>query len=253
MAEENGNGGAAQMSVTNMPPGYASLTPLLSEKHAELPFKRRRDYKFAATLHAVPLAADEFARAQQHFPIVFTNTDPVLPVALLGVESDKNDFVGPDGAWREHAYVPAYVRRYPFALVREKEDSDRMVLCADLTAENFAVNGDGGEALFADGKGTEFANSVVDFCRRFEDALTKTRTTCQNLNKLGLFEDANVTVRRPNGKSVRLDGFRVISEEKLRKLDDATLADLARRGVIGLIAAHHFSISQFSGMLGDQL
>lgn len=253
MNRENGNGDAARMNVTNLPPGYKSLTPLLSEQHADLPFKRRRDYKFAAKLHAVPLAADEFARAQQHFPIVFTNTDPVLPVALLGVESDKNDFVDADGVWREDAYVPAYIRRYPFALVREKEDSDRMVLCADLTAENFAANGDGGEALFKDGKGTDFANTIVDFCRRFEDALSKTRTTCQSLNTLDLFEEANVTVRRQGGKSVRIDGFRVISEEKLRKLDDAKLADLARRGVIGLVAAHHFSIAQFSGMLGEQL
>lgn len=239
-------------SVNALPLGYGSLTVLAAERHASLPFRKRRDYDFAKGLHATPIAADEFSRAHLHFPIVFSKSDPVLPVALLGMEPGKNDFVSADGKWREGTYVPSFLRRYPFALARESKDSERMLLCADLTAPNFDPEaGPSEEKLFQDAKPTEFAQRILDFCQKYEEAMAKTRRTAEQIDKLGLFEDAQVTVERPGGGKVKIDGFRIVSEEKMRALDDATLADLARRGIIGLIAAHHYSIAQFSGITAD--
>ena len=156
---------------------------------------------------------------------------------------------GDDGQWREDAYVPSYLRRYPFALARESAESDRMLLCADLEAPNFdPEGGPSEESLFKEGGGTDYAQQILDFCQKYEEAMGKTRRTCAHLANLDLFEDAQVTVQRPDGKPVKIDGFRVVSEAKMRELDDKTLADMARRGVVGLIAAHHYSISQFSGL-----
>lgn len=249
-----GNGTeAATSGVSALPLGYRSLTPLLSERHGDLKFRRRRDFRFAEKLHAAPLAVEEFTRAHFHYPIVFTKTDPVLPVALLGIKSDQNDFIDDAGQWRDGLYIPSYIRRFPFALARENETSTRMLLCADLTAPNFDdASGEPDEVLFEGGEATDYAKSILDFCQKFEEAMAKTRRTCAHLQSLDLFDDAQVTIPRPAGQPVKVDGFRIVSEEKLRAVDDAALADLARRGVVGLIAAHHFSITQFTGLTPDQ-
>lgn len=237
---------AREAGMHALPIGYRSLTPLFSEQHAHLPFRRRRDFAFARALHAVPLALDEFMRAQAYYPIVFTRTSPSQPVALLGMSPGRNDFVDDAGVWRDGAYVPAYVRRYPFALVRENTHGRRMLLCADLTAANFEASR-GEEALFEAGAPSGYAADVLRFCTRFEQALAKTRQTCLRLEALGLFEDAKITVRRQeSARPTDIDGFRVVSDGKMRALDDGPLAEIARSGVIGLIAAHHLSIERFS-------
>jgi len=59
-----------------------------------------------------------------------------------------------------------------------------------------------------------------------------------------------VTITR-GGEKRKVDGFAIISEEKLRKLDDKTLAGLARRGVLTIYAAHQLSLANFSSF-GDE-
>lgn len=252
MTTGNGTQDPAQAGVNALPLGYETLTVLAAERHAGLPFRKRRDFVFAKGLHATPIAADEFSRGHLHFPIVFTKSDPVLPMALLGMEPGKNDFVDENGNWRDGAYIPSYLRRYPFALARENAESDRMLLCADLKAPNFdPESGPTEEELFKDGKPSDFAQRILDFSQKYEEAMARTRRTARQLAELDLLEDAQVTIERPDGKKTRIDGFRVVSEEKMRALDDKTLADLARRGVVGLIAAHHYSIAQFTGITAD--
>ena len=151
MSTENGSGvsGQAGAGISALPLGYSALEPLIAERHAGLGFRRRKDFRFAERMHASPLAVEEFSRAHFDYPVVFTRSDPVLPVALLGMTADKNDFVDDDGQWTSGTYIPSYLRRYPFALARENETSQRMLLCADLTAPNFDENaGPAEEKLF---------------------------------------------------------------------------------------------------------
>ena len=108
-------------SVTeNLPPLYQALTPLTAEHHGNLGLAERQDYSFAANSNSFPLAIDEFAAAQRQYPILFTTGSSPMPAALLSVEPGTNPYVGSDGTWKSAAYVPAYLRRYPFMLVRAK-------------------------------------------------------------------------------------------------------------------------------------
>ena len=65
-----------------------------------------------------PLSASEFADAGRHYPIVFVGdeTNGFHPAALVGLEEGSNLFVSAAGEWMPGAYVPAFARRYPFAL-----------------------------------------------------------------------------------------------------------------------------------------
>ena len=49
---------------------------------------------------------------------------------MLGVNNEENLFVDADGAFDYRAYIPAYVRRYPFVLAND-ETQDRMIVCID--------------------------------------------------------------------------------------------------------------------------
>jgi len=239
-----------EISVSSLPLCYASLTPLFSENHEKLAIRRKDNFGFARSVNAVPLLADEFAKAQNFFPIVFTSQEPRQPVALLGATSGTNEFVSEEGKWRDGVYIPAYLRRYPFALVREKTGSNKMLLCADLTSDAVADESDTEARLFEGSKPSTYAQKIINFCQKYEESLARTKAFSEELAKLDLFEES--TVRVSSGDKVaRLEGFVMVSEERLRGLDDKTLADLVRRGVTNLLSAHHFSVSQFSDLVQD--
>jgi hypothetical protein len=110
----------------------------------------------------------------------------------------------------------------------------------------FDTKGEPDRALFAeDGKPSVLLNNVMDFCNRYEQATQRTRLAMEEAVKLDLVDASTVTVSR-GGKNLKVEGFRIISEEKVRGLSDKVLGDLARRGVLNVYAAHHLSLTNFS-------
>jgi len=99
-------------------------------------------FRFAGATNSIALGADEFLPRPGRLPIVFTMTEPVTPLVIVGIGDPRNLFVGPDGTWREGCYVPAYVRRYPFVMV-QAPGRDDLILAIDQAAE--ALSTEAGE------------------------------------------------------------------------------------------------------------
>ena len=229
-------------SVTdNLPPLYESLTPLTAEHHGSFGLAEKQDYGFAAKSNSFPLAIDEFAAAQRHYPILFTTGDSPMPAALVSVEQGKNPYVGNDGTWKTAAYVPAYLRRYPFMLVRAKSHNNDFALCFDKESEK--VSDVAANTFFAtDGQPTKTTKSIMDFCVNYEKSIDTTRRTCRELAELDILADPAIKISR-GSQTLELKGFRIVDEQRLRALPAETIARLTTSGVMGAIYAHLFSLA----------
>jgi len=86
----------------------------------------------------LPLTIDEFPNAARNYPIVFSVGDNSVPLILMGLNEGVNTFMGEDGKFTEPAYVPAYVRRYPFLLAKLQPDAEELSLKA-LAAAYYAT------------------------------------------------------------------------------------------------------------------
>lgn len=237
-------------SSQKLPLFYQTLVPLTPARHKSLKLGTNRDFSFAATANAIPLTVDEIPTAMRNYPIVLAPGDPATPVALVGFEQGKNTFVDSDGNWQAGTYIPAYVRRYPFGLVRETADAERHVLCADLSSTLFDED-DASQPIFnEDDSAADAATRALDFCQRYVTSTERTRAVMREAEELGLIGPSQVTITR-DGVKRKVDGFAIISEEKLRELDDKTLADLVRRGVTTIFAAQQLSMANFSSMGED--
>lgn len=234
------------MQPDRLPMLYKTLVPLTAERQSGYYLSPERDYAYANMVNAIPLTTDEFAPAMRNYPIVLAGSDVPSPVALVGFETGRNDHVTADGQWQDGAYIPAYLRRYPFAYVRESTTSERNILCADLSSVIFDMKGTPDRALFdEDGQPGQLLKNVMDFCNRYDIATQRTRLAMEEAVKLDLIENSTVSVSRGE-RTLKVDGFKIISEEKLRALPDDVLAGLARRGVLNIYAAHHLSLTNFS-------
>ena len=235
-----------------LPIFYNSLVPLSSSEHADWKARSIETAPFLAKQHAVPVTIDEFAIAQRHYPIVFTSGPSPVPIALMGLNEGVNTVVDDAGKPVREAYMPAYVRRYPFMLVRLNQQSDELSLCFDPTADAIGKF-DEGEPLFDAGKPTQATQNILGFAEQFEQAVQRTGAFMKELLDLKILIDGEVSIQQEgNDKPFIYRGFQMVSEEKLRELRGDTVRKMVKNGALPLIYAHLFSLSIMREIFGRQ-
>lgn len=228
---------------------YENAVPLSSETHLDLSVRHEGGYGFAAGLNSVPLLAAEFAAAAPHLAIVFAGEgDSTMPAALLGLRADENLFLTETGTW-DAAYVPAFLRRYPFVFAQDPADSERLTLCIDEAYPG--VNREGrGERLFdADGNRTVYLAQTLQFATDYHAQHRVTQDFCARLVALDLLEDATATATLPDGQVLTLTGFKRVSTARLRALPDEEVLKLFRSDMLGLIYRHLSSLGAIQQMV----
>ena len=198
---------------------------------------------FAAQTNSVPVMVGEFIAAARHYPLVFAGPEHA-PVAVLGLEA-RNRFVKGD-AWEPGAYVPAYVRRYPFVFA---EVNDAVVLAIDADAPMLVKAGEEGSALFEDGKPTELTRQALQFCDAFNREHAATRTFVERLVEEKLLVERSANITLPRGRKTTLTGFFVVDAEVFAKLSETVVVEWHRKGWLALVHAHLVSLARFTDLL----
>ncbi|MEH3108289.1 MAG: SapC family protein [Sphingomonas fennica] len=232
----------ASAANTNLPILYREIVPLSSNDHADWKARPLTRLDFLRGVHAIPLTVEEFVDAQRFYPIIFSIGDEPVPLGLMGLNEGVNVFVTDDGELNTDIYIPAYVRRYPYMLVRLREDSDELSLCFDPTAG--AVGPDvEGAPLFEDGKPTEDTRQLLGFCEQFEGAGQRSVQFMQELKQHNLLMEGEVSIQ-PEGAEQPFvyRGFQMVDEAKLRELRGDVLRKMNQSGMLALIFAHLYSL-----------
>ena len=233
---------ASAPQAANLPLLYKDLVPLNSNDHATWKTRMLENAKFMEDQHAIPLTIEEFIPASRNYPIIFSATENPVPLVLMGMNEGVNTFMGEDGRFTNPVYVPAYVRRYPFLLAKLRPDTDELSLCFDPTS-GAVGEFDDGIALFDDGKPSENTQNILKFCEDFENAGAQTHAFVEELKKLDLLMDGEVSIQQEGSdKPFIYRGFKMIDEAKLRELRGDALRKLNQNGILALIHAHLFSL-----------
>jgi hypothetical protein len=229
---------------------YENVVSLNSEVHRDLKFDTTQvNFGFSRNTMAVLIAGTEFAEASRDYPIVFIRgqDQQLRPMVLLGVRKDENLFVDDAGKWNA-AYVPAFVRRYPFVLA-EGAQPGQLLVCIDEKCA--ALNSEIGELLIdANGQSQPFMNDVLQFLQNFQQEFAKTEALTKQLDELGLFVQQAVRFDAADGDAFQLTDFLMIDEGKFNQIEDAKLPGLFRSGALGLAYLHLASMGNMHKLLG---
>ena len=246
---------ATQAPTQALPLLYSALEPLSSTAHGKMKIKRVDKAPVIGKTHAIPATVDEFPLLARHYPIIFAAGDNPVPLVLMGLTEGVNTFIDEEGkALDNHIYIPAYIRRYPFMLARLRPDSDELSLCFDPTLGGIG-DFEEGEALFTDdGQPSESTKAILQFCEQFETAGQRTGAFIDDLKKSGLLMDGEVAIQ-PEGvdQPFIYRGFRMVDEDKLRDLRGDELRKMNQNGMLALLFAHLFSLSQIRDVFTRQV
>ena len=192
---------------------FQQVVPVNKERHASKKIKDIADFNFASEFHIAYVTMHEFVRAASIFPIVFLEDkikDEFRPVALMGLNAGENLFVAADGKWQS-SYVPAIIRRYPFALSPSGKD-DQYVVCLDEASD--LVSDTDGAALFDEqGDPTQVIENVKRYLGELQQMDFLTQGFCKFLAANNMFTPLNMRVR-DNDKVKNLSGCYVVNEER---------------------------------------
>jgi len=237
--------------MTEVPPQDVSLTgsvlfynkpELLSkEQHGSLgvnPAPTR--FGFASKAHIVPLTVPEFGPASLSYPIIFVG-DMRQPAVAMGLQEGQNLFANDAIGFDLDAYIPCYIRRYPFVLAGSEDNTDRMLVGIDRSYEYISENA--GYPFFTDGEPTEYTKQCIQFCNDFETQNRMTQSFVKLLTDMDLFETRTATYTPQNadgtqGEPQTVAQFFAVSETKLNELPPEKLAELRSNGALAQIYAH---------------
>lgn len=225
-----------------LPLFYKEPMPLDAKEHGKLALKPNFGFAFTEGVNAVPINLIEMPQICHFYPIAFSPDDSATPVAILGLRDNENLFLQKDGGWAE-AYIPAYIRRYPF-IFSEMPDGDQLTLCVDNNPDILAKKGD--QTFFdEDGKPSELANNALEFCKSYHAAAQQTIEFGKALAAHDLLVEREAQINVAGNQRINFSGFKIIDEQKLAELDDKAFLDLRSKGWLPFIYAHLFSGAQW--------
>ncbi len=231
------------MTMNTLPLFYKKVVPVNQEQHRQLRIKAVDNYGFARQTNSVYIAAVEFSRACQHYPIVFAedSAGAAFPLVLLGLQANQNLYVDSHGAWNA-GYIPAYARRYPFILASPAADSDQFTVCIDEGYAGFTTAKQGQPLFDEAGEQAASLKQAVDFLKEYQSHVTLTQQFCQRLAEIRVLEPMQASVKMHSGEEFNLAGFTCVSREKLKALDAEQLAALLKAEQLELVYAHLLSL-----------
>jgi hypothetical protein len=218
---------------------------LSREDHGHLGLQNfAQPFSFARNVRAVPLMVSEFRSAQRYCPVVFSDSDDPVPMAILGILEDRNLLLDDEGRWRVPGYVPAYLRCYPFALANTA--TDRFALVIDRAA---AMVSDRPEVPFFAGDGlSQPVQDRLELCRTYQAERQRTEAFCSTLKRLDLLvrQEVNHTI---DGNEQTIGRYVTVHRDRLMALDRDIIAELHRDGSLAAIVALLFSLDNFDELV----
>lgn len=235
------------------PPGYQSLCPLDREKHQGYGLSESAHKTFCASLSSIYLHTCEFVSACRAYPIVFTKVGSMfLPVAVTGINQGKNLFFSLEDGWLRDCYVPSYVRRFPFFVVRVADGkqgaSRRALVCVD--ENGLLPESDPSRRFFLrHGEPSALWATREKLIEEMEVESARTAEFTRALASHELYEPVEAHVFPEQGAPLMLKGLYLVSESRLKQLPAKAAKRLLACGYLGSIYSHLISLNNFDGLI----
>jgi hypothetical protein len=227
---------------------FKSLVPVNKARHEGKKIKQVEGFGFAADFHIASIMVHEFARAASLYPVVFLEDkeqDSFRPVVLMGMDAGENLFVGADGKWQA-SYVPAIIRRYPFALASAGEEG-KFTVCIDEGSD--LISDTEGLLLFNEqGEPAEALENVKRYLGELQQMDAFTNEFCKYMVAHNMLTPLNMRVQQAD-QVKNINGCYVINEERLNGLSVDGFMELRDKRYLPAVYAHLLSLAQIERLM----
>jgi hypothetical protein len=235
---------------------YENLVALNSKEHGRMRLTEAESMDYAAGETQALITVDELASAAECFPIVFDSATNPAPKALLSLEKGRSNFVDGDGEWKA-AFLPSSLKNYPFNLVKRQKEGDN-------TSPEYIITFASKSGLIQEEKGKLLYNksgksglrpsatlkTVMENLRQHQQRIEQTQVFFSPLVEHNVLKAQQVTIGRGEGaEPIKIAGFVGVDWDALKQLDDSTLANWVRSGLMQQLIVQHNSLRKLRYLL----
>lgn len=213
---------------------FSNPQPVHLERHAKAGLRAQTDFAFAKEINSIPITVLEFVEVSRSYPIVFSDHDIPLPIAVVGLEN-RNLFINNENQWDKMHYIPSYVRKYPFGFTLMSADNGeegKFALCVDEASPHF-MSDHADIPFFADeseGELSEMSRQALQYCGQYQQQYQLSMAFSRAAKAAGLFEKKHVEITLNSGEKKSIGGFYVIDTEAWERFAATNIAEWHRKG-----------------------
>ena len=222
---------------------YSNLAVINKMKHKNLKVSKMENFSFARSIKFIPAVHTETTLIGEDYPLVITaGENPFLGV-IVALDGD-NLFLNEEGKWYG-AYVPAYLRKYPFALGASNQNPEEKLLMIDI--DSSLVSESIGEAIFNEnGTQSNFFQEKISLISAYERDRKETEKIIKILADADILENGEITVGEGEERKILVTGFQAVSKAKFEALDSEITKDWDAMGVTTFVKAHLDSLNNIN-------
>jgi len=224
----------------------SNIVSLNVDKHSHLKVQASLRHSNSIKQHLMPLVPSEFGRASTYFPIIVTKNEETgrfMFSAMLGFQPGENLFVR-EGQW-DADYEPLQIQRQPFFV---GDDGDSKLLCFD--SESIVLNSGEGEPLFSStSEPSKYLQTVQHILSELMSGESASLVLLETLVEFELLTPFSLDIEFNDKSKQTGQGAYMIDERKMLELDDETLLQLYRSGVIRHIHNLQNSMHQLPNLI----
>lgn len=182
----------------------------------------------------------EFLDVHKEYPIYFQKdpeTGEFQSVAIFGFENNQNLFLDDSSSGWDAYYIPALIRREPFLIgLQPGRNTEEQTPKVMIDMESLRISkGEEGELLFREGGGnTPFLEEVTGSLSLIRDGMLASKEMFAVLSEHELIEPFTLDIKFIDGKSLAVNNYYTINQEKLYALDDKDISKLHKTGHLQL-------------------
>ncbi len=237
----------------------ANFVMLNQQQHADLKVIDERSAAYGDNVMYAMTFPFEFRNIQGSYPIFFqknAETGAFFPIALFGFQEGENLFLD-DSGWQA-AYIPLMIRRQPFVIGFQKdetvEEKKKAVITIDLDSPR--VSTEKGRALFEHGGMSEFLTQMAANLEMINAAHEHKDKFIQAITELELIELFTLDIPLKDGSKNQLLGLYTINEDKVQDLTGEQMQQLNGQGFLMplyMIMASHSCIRTLVDKKNEQI
>lgn len=222
---------------------YSDLTLINRHTMSNAAINKNPWISIAPSTQKIPVHLAEFKQICHFLPIVFSPVGKPMPIAISSLKVGENPLVE-NGEWRQDTYIPAAIRRYPFALADVNNDGKRI-----LYIDSAALSDTHPERLFTEsGENTERLTQAIEQCKTYDQHIHKTEGVVDLIESLGLFKDTQLVITMADGSEQSSGTFKIIDIKKYAALNDEQIVLLHKSQALWAIHAHIISMDHMKAL-----
>lgn len=222
---------------------YKNLEVLDKQNHKDMGFDNISELEVSKSLGYVPVGANEVLDMSAFAPVLITKIEDGEFAAFTGINNELNIYD------KAGSYIPMLALSYPFINITVRNQDNNLNDVIGIDNSEFVGEKKANDIFNKSQELEELAQNKISIVRELNRQRDISKKIVSELKEHDLLEKKDFRVNIDGEEKVLLKEFYVINRDKLAKLDDAVLAQWARKGWMGVFDAHFNSLSKFQKVL----